>query len=735
MQDGGLYPATQNLSMKKQKSTSKNKSPSEPVYEYDIPSREAILEFLSSSGRPCSLQDIGDGLKVGDKEARKAMRRRLRAMQRDGQIIRNRRGSYALVEKIDLLPGRVIAHPDGYGFLALDAGGDDLYLTPREMRAVLHGDRVLARVTGIDQRGRSEGAIVEVLDRANTRVVGRYHREAGIGFVIPDNKRIHQDILISSESKQKIRNGSIVVAEITRQPDRHTQPIGEIIEVLGDKMRGDMAVRVAVRTHNLPFEWSSEVVREIEQFSGAVPEQDKQGREDIRDLPLVTIDGEDARDFDDAVFCERKGKGWRLIVAIADVSHYVLPDSILDRSALERGTSVYFPQSVVPMLPEILSNELCSLKPQVDRLCLAVELGINAGGRITSSRFFKGVMKSHARLTYQEVAAILIDKDRKTTQRYQSLLAKLKDLYALFQIMHDQRMKRGMLDFDSEEPVFNFNKDDEIESIHTYNRTDAHRLIEEFMLAANVAAAEHLLEKKIPALYRVHETPKPEKLEDLRSFLAELGQQLGGGDEPQAKDYARLMEQIKQREDAHLIQTVLLRSLPLAVYSAENAGHFGLAFDAYTHFTSPIRRYPDLLVHRAITHLLQHRRAAGFYLNQQRMAELGNHCSMTERRADEASRDVIQWYKCQFMESRVGEEFSGTISSVTSFGLFVELDDIFIAGLVHVTSLPGDYYHYEATGHRLRGERTNKVYQLAQRIRVRLVRVNVEDRKIDFEPV
>jgi len=721
--------------MNKPKPSKRPARHSKPEYAFEIPSREDVLKLLGVRGKPCSLHDIADALKVNEKEARKALRRRLRAMQRDGQIIRNRKRGYAPVEKIDLLSGRVIAHPDGYGFLALDEGGDDLYLTPREMRSVLHGDRVLARISGTDQRGRSEGAIVEILDRKNTRVVGRYHREAGIGFVIPDNKRIHQDILVKGDDKSRIKTGSIVVAEITRQPDQHTQPIGRIIEVLGDKMQGDMAVRVAMRTHDLPFEWPEDVEQEIKSLTGTVSRQDKKGRENICKLPLVTIDGEDARDFDDAVFCEKQGSGWRLIVAIADVSHYVTPTSALDVSAEQRGTSVYFPQSVLPMLPEILSNELCSLKPGVDRLCLACELNIDAQGKLKRSRFFKAVMKSHARLTYNEVAAMLIEKDQEITKQYQVLLPNLQDLYALYQLMHGLRKQHGLLDFDSEEPVFKFNTAGEIESVHTYSRSDAHRLIEEFMLAANVAAAEYLLQQNIPALFRIHETPKLEKLTALRSFLSELGLDLGGGEEPQARDYANLMERIEDRKDVHLIQTVLLRSLPLAVYSSDNAGHFGLSFPAYTHFTSPIRRYPDLLVHRAITHLLEHNAPAGFYINRQRMAELGDQCSMTERRADDASRDVIQWYKCQFMESKVGEEFYGTISSVTSFGLFVELDDIFIEGLVHVTSLPGDYYHFEATGHRLRGERSNKVYQLAGRIRVKVVRVNVEDRKIDFEPV
>ncbi len=714
----------------------KTKKPStEPEYEFSIPSRQQVLDYLNGEGKPCSLREIASALKIKEKESRKAMRRRLRAMQRDGQIIRTRKLGYAPVDKIDLIAGRIIAHPDGYGFLARDEGGDDLYLSARTMRAVLHGDRVLARMTATDHRGRSEASIVEVIERKNNQVVGRFHREGGVGFVIPDNRRIHQDILIADEGKKKTKTGQIVVVEITRQPDKHTQPIGRIIEVLGTTMQGQIAVDVAIRSYELPFQWDDEVENEIRNLGNEVAERDKQDREDLRDLPLVTIDGEDARDFDDAVYCEPQGSGWKLIVAIADVSHYVKPGTALDQAASERGTSVYFPQRVVPMLPEILSNELCSLKPEVDRLCFACELHIDNRGRVKQSRFYKAVMRSHARLTYNAVANMIAGEPAKLKKKSRQLLPQIQNLHELFKLLNSVRQQRGLLDFDSDEPVFHFNDDNEIDSVTTYQRNDAHRLIEECMLAANVAAAEFLLEKNCPAMFRNHETPKQEKLTDLRSFLAELGLDLGGGDEPEARHYARLMQQVKSRADAHLIETVLLRSLPLAIYSAENAGHFGLSFPAYTHFTSPIRRYPDLIVHRAISHLLQAGSAEGFYLNQQTVGELAAHCSMTERRADEASRDVIQWYKCQFMQNKVGEQFDGSISSVTSFGIFIELDDIFIEGLVHVSALPGDYYHYEQAGHRLRGERTNRVYQLGQRLRVKVIAVNVEDRKIDFELV
>lgn len=698
-----------------------------------VPEREAILAFLTSANKPLSFSKIAKGLSVENAAARDALERRLRAMQRDGQVIKNRREGYGLAKKMDLLRGRVIGHPDGYGFLKLDEGGDDLYLPAREMRSLLHGDVILAHVTGVDRRGRREGAMVEVLERANKQIVGRYFREGNIGVVVPDNKRLHQDVLIRKSDSAKAKNGQYVVVDIVQQPDRHTQPLGKITEILGKHMSPELAVEIAIRSHEIPGDWPDAVTKDAKKYSGQVQKADKQGRTDLRDLPLITIDGEDARDFDDAVYCEKQGNGWRLLVAIADVSHYVKPGSALDTEARSRGNSVYFPRRVIPMLPEILSNELCSLKPQVDRLCLVCELDINKQGRVNSSRFIEGLMRSAARMTYTDVAAIVIDQDTSLRKQYKNILPQLEDLHALYQLMHRFRKSIAVIEFTSSETKFVFDEKGEVLNIHSYERNDAHRLIEEFMLAANVAAAEFIIEHKIPALFRIHETPKQEKLTDLRSFLGELGLTLGGGEEPEAKDYAKLLDQIKAREDRHLIETVLLRSMPLAVYSAENVGHFGLGFPAYAHFTSPIRRYPDLLIHRAIRHLLRKGVAGGFGYSEDEMQAHGTHCSMTERRADEATREIVQWHKCQFMQEKVGEIFEGTISSVTSFGVFVELDDIFVEGLVHITSLPIDYYHFDPAGHRLRGERSGRVYRLANRVKVKVTRVDVDDKKIDFE--
>jgi ribonuclease R len=498
-------------------------------------------------------------------------------------------------------------------------------------------------------------------------------------------------------------------------------------------MAPGMEIDIAIRSYNLPHVWSTATEAEAAAFTDVVPEEAKQGREDLRQLPLVTIDGEDARDFDDAVYCEPKGKGWRLLVAIADVSAYVAPGTALDAEARTRGNSVYFPERVIPMLPEILSNGLCSLNPEVDRLCMVCECHIGANGQLKDYRFFEGLLRSHARLTYNKVAAMLVDRDPQLTRRYHALLPHLEHLYALFKVLHKARQRRGAIEFESTETRILFGEQRKIERIVPVERNDAHRLIEECMLTANVAAADFLLSHQIPTLFRVHAQPGQDKIEDLRQFLGELGLQLGGGDDPQPKHYVKLLESIRDRHDAHLIQTVLLRSMKQAVYSPENIGHFGLAYDAYAHFTSPIRRYPDLLVHRAIRHLVRRKGAAGFDYSWSDMLQLGEHCSMTERRADEATRDATDWLKCEFMLDKIGQVYDGVISSVTNFGIFVELNDIYVEGLVHVTDLGNDYYHFDPVKHRMIGERTAKMFRLADPVRVVVTRVDLEDRKIDFE--
>ena len=702
-------------------------------YANPIPSREFILELLKAHGAPLSFKEIYKRLELEGEEQEEALRRRLRAMERDGQLLRNRKGDFCLVNKRDLIVGRVIGHPDGFGFVKPDDGGDDLYLSPREMRAVFHDDRVVVRIIGQDRRGRLEGAIVEVLERNTKTVVGRLYEESGVGFVVPDNKRLNQDIIIPKADLGGAEQGQMVVAEIVEQPTRRTQPIGRIIEVLGEHMAPGMEIDIAIRAHNLPVEWPEAVEAEIHAFGDEVPEKAKEGRTDLRQLPLVTIDGADARDFDDAVYCERKPKGWRLLVCIADVSAYVEPDSGLDVEAEKRGNSVYFPDRVIPMLPEVLSNGLCSLNPDVDRLCMACELYVSRDGQIQRSKFYEAVMRSHARLTYDQVAAML-EGDKGLRKQYEAVFPHVKELHRLFKVLYASRRQRGAIDFETTETRIIFNEEKKVERIEPVQRNDAHRLIEECMLAANVAAARLLLRRKMPALYRIHEGPNEEKLTDLREFLGELGLSLPGGDKPEPKHFAHLLGSVKERPDAHLIQTVMLRSLSQAVYSSENIGHFGLAYPAYTHFTSPIRRYPDLIVHRALKHLSRGGKAVEFDYVKPQLQTMGEHCSSTERRADEATRDAMDWLKCEYMMDKVGESFDGIITSVNSFGVFVELNNIYVDGLVHITALANDYYHFEPAGHRLVGERTGKVFRLGDSMRVKVAAVNLDDRKIDFVP-
>ncbi|MCU7852099.1 MAG: ribonuclease R [Candidatus Thiodiazotropha sp. (ex Monitilora ramsayi)] len=722
------------------KSNKRRSSPQDPhharearKYDNPIPSREFIMETLKEKGVPMNLAAIADALAMHDDEQLEALRRRLRAMERDGQLICNRKDNYCLVNKRDLIVGRVIGHPDGFGFLKPDDGGDDLYLSFKEMRSLLHDDRAVVRVTGMDRRNRLEGAVVEVLERNTQSVVGKLYQESGVGFVVPDSKRLSKDIVIPSSEIGEAKKGQMVVAEIIDQPTKRTPPIGRIVDILGDHMGPGMETDIAIRTHNIRNSWPDEVEKQIKGLTPEVAKADKAGREDLRQLPLVTIDGADARDFDDAVYCEPKPKGWRLLVCIADVSHYVQPGTPLDQEARARGNSVYFPDRVIPMLPEVLSNGLCSINPEVDRLCMTCELYIDKQGVVKRSRFFPAVMRSHARLIYDDVAAML-EGDAGLCEKYADVLPHLHHLYQLYQILQAQRAERGAIDFDTTETRIQFNAQKRVERIVPVVRNDAHRLIEECMLAANVAAARFLLRKKQPALYRIHEGPAEEKLTDLKEFLGELGLSLPGGKKPQASDYAMLLEQIRERPDRHLIQTVLLRSLSQAVYSSDNVGHFGLSYQAYTHFTSPIRRYPDLIVHRALKHAIKQGSVDDFEYSKPDLQVMGEQCSSTERKADEATRDALDWLKCEYMQDKVGETFNGIITSVNSFGVFVELEEIYVDGLVHITALDNDYYHYDPVGHRLTGERTGKVLRLGDPLSITVANVNLDDRKIDFLP-
>jgi len=717
-------------------------------YEFPVPSREAVIACLENAGQPLDFRELSQQLEVNNERDQDAFLRRLRAMERDGQLLRNRRKRYGLIDHLDLIPGTIIGHQDGFGFMRPDTEGDDIYISSREMRKVLHGDRVLARVTGLDRRGRKEGAIVEVVERKNDSVVGRFFREDNISYVRAQDSRISQDIMIPDGSEGGAQSGQIVVSAITQQPTNRLNPVGQIVQVLGDHMAPGMETDVIIRMHGLPHTWPESVEREAREIGVEVDERDKQGRIDLRNVPLITIDGEDAKDFDDAVHCEKEGKGYRLRVAIADVSHYVKPGSALDTEAYERGTSVYFPNRVIPMLPESLSNGLCSLKPDVDRLCMVCDMKIKANGKVQSYEFYPALMRSHARMTYTKVAAILVDRDPGLTREYRDQLENLENLYELYKVLHELRLHRGAVDFELPETKILFNENGKIDRVIASERNDAHKLIEECMLAANVCAAEFLHKHKVPSPYRVHAGPESEKLAALREFLSEFGLKLRGGNDPHARDYAETLRQVSGKPIERLIQTVMLRSLSQAIYSTEEVGHFALAYERYAHFTSPIRRYPDLMVHRAINGILNSKKKNGLvkaivgrmigFLPDNAAEEVekrSQHCSTTGRRADEASWDVIKWLKTEFMLDKIGNEYEGIVTGVTNFGLFVELKEIYVEGLVHVTSLGNDYYHFDPERHRLQGERTHQEYRLTDEVKVRVARVDLDEARIDFELV
>ncbi len=693
-----------------------------------LPSRAAILAMLDDAGVPMPPAELERAMHV-QPVAREAFHGRIEAMQRDGQLMLNRKRELCVAAKLALITGTVQGHPDGFGFLVPDDGAPDLFLSPREMHKVLHGDRATARRVGTDRRGRPEGEIVDVLEHANRTLVARLYEEHGVWFAVAENRRVNQDLLVPPDGRGKAKPGEVVMVEIIEQPSPQREAIARVVEVLGSYTDPGMEIEIALRKHDLPHEFSTAAKRQAERLPGEVRPADRKDRVDLTALPLVTIDGETAKDFDDAVWCERAGAGFRLIVAIADVSHYVRDGDALDRDARERGTSVYFPRRVIPMLPEALSNELCSLKPLVDRLCMVCDMQIGADGAIKSYKFYPAVMHSRARLTYTQVWEALSAKSAKLPREMKALLPQLESLYALYHALKRAREARGAIDFDSIEMQLEFDVNGKIVAVVPVVRNDAHRLIEECMLAANVCTAGFLEKNGHPALYRVHEGPTPEKLAVLKDFLASCALALPGGDSPTASDYAKLLIRIKDRPDYALLQTVLLRSLQQAQYRPDNVGHFGLSYEAYAHFTSPIRRYPDLLVHRAIKAVLantQYRPSGSSW------AELGAHCSLTERRADDATRDVENWLKCYFMQDKIGETFGGTISGVTSFGIFVTLDELNIDGLVHVTELGRDYFHFDAGRHAMIGERSGRVFQLAGRVRVKVARVDLETTKIDF---
>lgn len=754
--------------MKKNKTETPSKKLADPFakreadkYDNPVASRELILETLEKHPLPLTHMELVEHLHVEGEDQIEAMRRRLIAMCRDGQLVEDRRRAYIPMSQVPLIQGRVQGHKDGYGFLIKDEGGDDLHLSAKQMRKVFDGDRVTVRLAGADNRGKQEAIIVDVIQRNTHQLVGRFYTQGDSAYVVPDSRRVTQEIMIPGTDMNGAKNGQFVVVEITHQPDTRQLAVGKITDVLGDHLAPGMEIDIALRSHEIPFVFPEAVEQQVAQIKDEVEEADKLHRMDLRQLPFVTIDGEDARDFDDAVLAEYNSstKGWRLFVAIADVSHYVPVNSPLDTEAQNRGNSVYFPEHVVPMLPEKLSNGLCSLNPHVDRLCMVCEMDISSAGEITHYKFYEGVMHSHARLTYKLVGKILEDKDGDEGQilreQYANIVPQLDTLYDLYKTLKASRGERGAIEFETVETRIIFNADRKIEDIVPVQRNDAHKLIEECMLCANVATAQFLQKHNQPSLYRVHQGPSEQKLETLKQYLNESGITLSGGLKPSPKDFLQVMRQIEGRPDAHLIQSMLLRSMSQAVYQPDNEGHFGLAYSAYTHFTSPIRRYPDLMVHRAIRQLIRSESQDESLLNDIRRAEgasvikkkdiypydmaallqLGEQCSLTERRADDATRDVMDFLKCEYMRGHVGETFEGVISTVTNFGIFVQLNDLYIEGLVHVTNLTSDFYQFDPVRMLLRGERSGRVFRMGDTVEVIVSRVDLDDRKIDFEMI
>ncbi len=703
-------------------------------YDNPVPSREFILELFEKEQKPLRLKQVAQHFEIEDEERFEAISRRLKAMARDGQLIRNRRGAFGLIQKMDLIKGKVLGHPAGFGFLKPETDeGSDLFLSEKEMHKVFHGDIVLASVIGVDRKGRREGSVVEILEHTNEKVLGRLHYEDGLAWVQPNNNKIAQDIFIPNDGILDATESQIVMVEIIHQPTKRTSAIGKIVEVVGDYMAAGMEIDSAIHAFGIPNEWNEDLDAELNEIPGEVTEEEIEGRKDIRSLPLVTIDGADSKDFDDAVFTKpRKKGGWRLVVAIADVSHYVKIASALDKEAYERGNSVYFPQKVVPMLPEKLSNEMCSLMPNVDRLCMVCDMSISSDGKLEKTKFYDAVMHSHARMTYNEVHDMLTNDDSEYRKTYKGLVKNIEDLSDLYQALKKARAERGALEFETTETTIVFDDERKIKEIVPVFRNEAHKLIEECMLMANVATARYLKWHKLPMLYRVHEKPKDEKLANLKTFLGDFGLTLEGGDEPTALDYAAVSRKVKGESHEKMVGTVMLRSMNQAVYQPENKGHFGLNYENYAHFTSPIRRYPDLLIHRAIRFAWEKKEVEKFAYSGSDMQSLGQHCSDTERRADEATRDAVTFLKCEYLSHRLGEEYDAIVTAATNFGLFVELDPLYVEGLVHITELGDDYFHYDASRHCLKGERTGKTYQLGDRIRVQVAQVNQDERKVDL---
>ncbi len=698
-------------------------------YETPVPSREFILSVLTEMGIPVKRRVLLKHFELEDPELQEGLRRRLKAMVRDGQLFKSPEGLIPITH-IDAVTGVLVIEKEGQGYIRTHEGQTILLAAPA-LRGFYDGDEVEGQITQLDKEGYSRGRITKLITGVKPLVIGRLLKSSSIYEVLPFDRKFSQHITIPKEHKGEAKDGDIVQIEILRDEkyQSHVEPVARVIEVLGDFSTPGIEVKMAIRKFGIPEIWPKAVEKECKQFN-VDNIKHTSDRTDLRDLPLVTIDGEDAKDFDDAVYCEQKKEGWLLWVAIADVSHYVKKGSALDKEAMNRGNSTYFPGSVIPMLPEVLSNELCSLKPNVPRLCVVCEMSVNKQGEITRSTFYRATMHSKARLTYTEVSEIIRGNET-VRERYQSLLRPLEALHSLYEAFSKQRKERGAIDFDTVETRILFDVGGKIKSIVPTVRNVAHKMIEESMLAANVCAAKFLQSHKKATLFRNHDRPPADKLKSLRQFLSELGLDLPGQQHPTAIDYSNLIKDIQHREDKHLIETVMLRSLSQAQYSPKNIGHFGLAYPSYLHFTSPIRRYPDLVVHRGIVDAIAEKGKKK--AENEDYENLGLHCSETERRSDDATRDASLALKCHYMVEKIGSEYKGVVSGVASFGIFVELKDIYVEGLVHVTQLGNEYFNYDAAHHRMVGDRTRTVFRLGDSVEVRVVRVDVETKRIDLE--
>lgn len=718
-------------------------------FTYQIPDRSEITRYLREHGEPVAFKRMAKELGMELPGERDAIRYRLRAMVRDGQIVSDLRNRYAIADRrTETLTGRVEATVEGYGFVVVEGVEDDVYLNKRQMSAVTHGDEVRIRLLGEDRRGRPQGEVVEVVVHGTKQIIGRLYYEGRLGFVEPMNPRISHRYLASDLPKGK-HDGQVVILSVTEHPTQHNMPAGDITDVLGDHLTPALEVEVAIRNHDLSAEWPEQVLVDADRFPVKIPSGQIGQRVDLRSLPFVTIDGEDARDFDDAVYCESRPRGgYRLYVAIADVAHYVHPESALDQEAARRGTSVYFPRHVIPMLPEVLSNGLCSLRPDEDRLALVCDMTISDSGKLSGYHFSEAVIRSRARLTYTQVAGLLAGKTPEGTPEFEGRDADLIRLNALYKVLLTARGRRGALEFDNTDIDFQYDEQGHIESIVPTVRNDAHRIIEECMLCANVAAARLLSRQGKPGLYRVHEPPGVERCDQLRIFLARFGIQLTIGEEPAPTDFQAAIDAVAKVKNGQILQTVILRTMNQAVYQPNNRGHFGLNYTRYAHFTSPIRRYPDLLLHRLIKSLFAsyedvpvrrvaerktHRLRDGYPYDDEAIVVLGEHCSFTERRAESAVYEVLDWLKCEFLSEQVGDEFDGVIAGVTRFGLFVMLVGKHIEGLIHISTLQGDYFRYDADNQSLIGDRTGREYGIGDPVVVQLARVDSDERRIDLE--